>query len=133
MYSLVEFRHLFSSGSKIIWLLDFLGLMVLLYKHQPKTKTTQLDDLTWFLSRTSYDLTRCTPCQLPISCDVIQLDNFTLFVFETLMNWLYLLPTNFQMTVNPSSHTPAVETTSNDNPQPKLYHAIILFSSVYPS
>ena len=46
------------------------------------------------------------------------------------MSQLNILPANFQMTLKSSSHYPVYETTSEDNPPPKLSRKIILFLSV---
>ena len=46
------------------------------------TNYVELEKLTRFVSRSSYDSTWSTPCQFPIDHDVIQLYDFSLFVFQ---------------------------------------------------
>ena len=83
----------------------------------------ELDDFTRFVSWASYDLDWSTTHQFPIENYVIQLDDFTQFLYESTKP----SPWNFQMNVKWYSHSPVSENTSEDNSPPKLSCKIIFF------
>ena len=82
-----------------------------------------MDNFTHFVSQANCYSTGSNPCQFPIERDIIQLDDFFQFLFESTIP----SPRHFYMTVNSSSHSPVYETTSEDKSPPKLPR-VIFFS-----